>query len=149
MNTSAELSVREIQAALDAGPTDGPWGFAHCTEMNGIATVASCGLYAIGPDYKLPENACYDEHSGCDVDATFIAACCPANMRKVLALLQSQAAEIERMRIALTEIAYKERAAKTGLSDFGESWDKGLFIGTLQGIAQKAIKRRATTQPKG
>ena len=55
--------------------------------------------------------------------------------------------ENEKLRAALTEIAEREIKQRHGLTDFGESWNKGLFIGSLKEIARNALKARAALSP--
>ena len=54
--------------------TPGPWIFAP--DPSGIATVAWCGSYRIGPDtgHGDPHMAHYDEHGLDEADARLIAA---------------------------------------------------------------------------
>lgn len=102
--TQAKTGVeveRLIGEALAKGPTAGTWGFAHCTDTHGIATVVTSGLFVVGPDYKTPEMADYSEHAGCDVDAAYIAACNPENIRQLLASLAAERAEAVRVREAI------------------------------------------------
>lgn len=63
------------------------------------------------------------------------------------ALLAAKQEELDKMREALTEIAEREMKQRHGLTDFGESWNKGLFISSLKEIARNALKRRAALSP--
>lgn len=99
------MSIERIRAALAAGPTPGPWS---------VETVpTSCGVcHKVGPfpgrrpgdpprhaclyaDYPSQGNPADDE---LEANAAFIAACNPAAIHDLLAHIDAQAAEIERLR---------------------------------------------------
>lgn len=153
-NTQAELSVREIQAALDAGPIPGPW---YVKEIKGHCTDE---VHTSHPDWQREGTqrsfvTSADHAHGHDAQifgqcARYIAACNPANMREVLALIQSQAAEIERMR----QDKKKSPDWKELLTELTEALDNS-FISSWQSTAgwqkqlNEAMDALATTQPKG
>lgn len=84
--TDAEKQIRE---ALAAGPTPGPW----------VTMPANAGVHCvarINAWEAVPPSDCELSHDS--IDASFIAACSPANMTAILAHVDAQEAEIERLR---------------------------------------------------
>lgn len=139
---TAEPSVRErIEAALDAGPTDGPWTahfeeayFVRGPDQGRLAMAQNLkGLHGMGGRRSGNESA---------ANIKLIAACNPSNMREVLATIQSQGAEIERLRSEMRRyLPVLER-----LEAMPSAWIE-LTAGT--GIATLNSYRFALTTTKG
>lgn len=90
----------ELRAALEAGPTPGPWKWAADSR---IATVTTVAEYRIGPDYKTSCQARYDFHAACEIDAAYIAA---ANPEAIRALLAERDALLDAVRLAYDAMNY-------------------------------------------
>ena len=91
--TDAQAALAQVREALAAGPTPGPW----------VTMPANAGVHCvarINAWEAVPPSDCELSHDS--IDASFIAACSPANMTAILAHVEAQAAEIERLRAALT-----------------------------------------------
>lgn len=94
--------IARIRAALAAGPTPGPW--AHIGMGDVVALV--------GPDYELhPDHLHHicDAAGMCDVNPDYIAACNPSAMTALLAHMDAQAAEIERLQADAARIEALEK----------------------------------------
>lgn len=78
-----------------------------------------------------------------EANAAYIAAVNPTAIRQLLADHDAQVKalsdELVRVRGALTQIADKQMRSLDGLSDFGVSWERSLFIGSLKEIARAAL----------
>ena len=82
------MSIERIREALAAGPTPGPW----------VTMPANAGVHCvarINAWEAVPPSDCELSHDS--IDASFIAACSPANMTAILAHVEAQAAEIDRL----------------------------------------------------
>jgi hypothetical protein len=75
--------IARIRAALEAGPTPGPWKFEPGSFSNEDALIGKMGF--------VFEGAVYNDNG------QYIAACNPAAMTAVLGHIDAQAAEIERL----------------------------------------------------
>jgi hypothetical protein len=113
--------IARIRAALAAGPTPGPWGWNYealwCADFENHhegQSCAECGheAWECGPCVLAcaTESLCRDVVSLHEDDETWeakqadkdhIAACNPSAMTAILAHIDAQAAEIERLRKAL------------------------------------------------
>lgn len=94
--TNTQTALAQVREALAAGPTPGPW----------VTMPANAGVHCvarINAWEAVPPSDCELSHDS--IDASFIAACSPANMAAILAHVEAQAAEIERLRAALGRIA--------------------------------------------
>lgn len=86
--TDAQSALAQVREALAAGPTPGPW----------VTMPANAGVHCvarINAWEAVPPSDCELSHDS--IDASFIAACSPANMTAILAHVEAQAAEIERL----------------------------------------------------
>jgi len=90
--TDAQTALAQVREALAAGPTPGEWA---CYDDSNDGKTSRIEIVAIGktvariyrsvPEQDLP-------------NARLIAACSPANIAAILAHVEAQAAEIERLR---------------------------------------------------
>ena len=86
--TDAQAALAHVREALAAGPTPGPW----------VTMPANAGVHCvarINAWEAVPPGDCELSHDS--IDASFIAACSPANMTAILAHVKAQEAEIERL----------------------------------------------------
>lgn len=86
--TDAQQALAQVREALAAGPTPGPW----------LTMPANAGVHCvarINAWEAVPPSDCELSHDS--IDASFIAACSPANMTAILAHVKAQEAEIERL----------------------------------------------------
>ena len=83
-------AITRIRAALDAGPTPGKWKSRKRKGACYYDGVSKDGYVVEGPAY-VPD---YENPMLCWQDSRYIAACNPAAMTEVLALVDQQAAEI-------------------------------------------------------
>jgi hypothetical protein len=86
--TDAQAALAQVRDALAAGPTPGPW----------VTMPANAGVHCvarINAWEAVPPSDCELSHDS--IDASFIAACSPANMTAILAHVEAQKAEIERL----------------------------------------------------
>lgn len=86
--TDAQQALAQVREALAAGPTPGPW----------VTMPANAGVHCvarINAWEAVPPSDCELSHDS--IDASFIAACSPANMTAILAHVEAQEAEIERL----------------------------------------------------
>lgn len=97
--TDTDRAIAEIRAALDAGPTPGPWQKA--TDWSRAAVIQSTEPFkrvvCTGNQNNDDRFGAEDWSGATWVDADFIARCNPENMRAILAHVEAQAAEIERL----------------------------------------------------
>lgn len=105
--TDAQSALAQVREALANRPSAGPWvATLRDPGTFQVATVDNFGVYSRHPDHG--GNAVgFPEH-----DAAYIAACSPANIAAILAHVEAQEAEIDRLRAALVaamEIVQKER----------------------------------------
>jgi len=99
MTTDAQTALAHVREALAAGPTPGEWA---CYDDSNDGKTSRIEIVAIGktvariyrsvPEQDLP-------------NARLIAACSPANIAAILAHVDAQAAEIERLRAERDSIA--------------------------------------------
>lgn len=92
MTTDAQQALAHVREALAAGPTPGPW----------VTMPANAGVHCvarINAWEAVPPSDCELSHDS--IDASFIAACSPANMTAILAHVEAQAAEIERLQVGI------------------------------------------------
>lgn len=98
--TNAQAALAQVREALAAGPTPGPW----------VTMPANAGVHCvarINAWEAVPPSDCELSHDS--IDASFIAACSPANMTAILAHVEAQAAEIKRLRkLAMTTHLFEE-----------------------------------------
>lgn len=100
MSDDVQQALAQVLEALAAGPTPGPW----------VTMPANAGVHCvarINAWEAVPPSDCELSHDS--IDASFIAACSPANMTAILAHVQAQEAEIERLRAALNTCAWALR----------------------------------------
>ena len=98
--TDTQAALAHVREALAAGPTPGPW----------VTMPANAGVHCvarINAWEAVPPSDCELSHDS--IDASFIAACSPANMAAILAHVEAQAAENERLRAALNTCAWALR----------------------------------------
>lgn len=95
--TDADRALAQIKAALDAGPTPGPWDAFHKHKYDEwhVSVPLPRGTMRLA----LFTDGCPTERP--QADAEYIAACNPSNMRAIVAHIDAQAAEIERLRAEL------------------------------------------------
>lgn len=89
-------AIAQIEAALAAGPTDGPWFI--CRDSNDDGTVDIETGRIAQSEWPPAQNCEYGT-------AEYIAACNPAAMREVLDHIAKQATEIARLRAVLEKLA--------------------------------------------
>ena len=103
--TDAQAALAQVREALAAGPTPGPW----------VTMPANAGVHCvarINAWEAVPPSDCELSHDS--IDASFIAACSPANMTAILAHVEAQAAEIERLRKLLCKCDMRTRLVGDG-----------------------------------
>ena len=103
--TDAQAALAQVREALAAGPTPGPW----------VTMPANAGVHCvarINAWEAVPPSDCELSHDS--IDASFIAACSPANMTAILAHVEAQAAEIERLTAALKTCVWALRQPLDG-----------------------------------
>lgn len=103
--TNAQAALAQVREALAAGPTPGPW----------VTMPANAGVHCvarINAWEAVPPSDCELSHDS--IDASFIAACSPANMTAILAHVEAQAAEIERLTAALKTCVWALRQPLDG-----------------------------------
>jgi len=94
--TDAQAALAHVREALAAGPTPGPW----------VTMPANAGVHCvarINAWEAVPPSDCELSHDS--IDASFIAACSPANMTAIIAHVEAQEAEIERLRAGLRAVS--------------------------------------------
>lgn len=107
-------AIKQIEDALKAGPTDGPW-YGH------FDSVRTSNL----PQHRRDISRCIVDVTCTrgksereQINSLYIAVCNPANMREVLAHIKVQDAEITRLRKALQmlhdDVADYQRINKLG-----------------------------------
>lgn len=100
MTTDAQSALAQVREALAAGPTPGPW----------VTMPANAGVHCvarINAWEAVPPSDCELSHDS--IDASFIAACSPANMTAILAHVEAQEAEIKRLRkLAMSTHLFEE-----------------------------------------
>ncbi len=102
--TDAQTALAQVREALAAGPTPGPWYVR--TNRHPTTDGRSWGWLDAAPPGG-PQRAIAGvrvEWEGGDtsaVNARYLAACSPANMTAILAHVEAQEAEIERLTAAL------------------------------------------------
>jgi hypothetical protein len=94
MNEDTDRALAQIKAALDAGPTPGPWDAFHKHKYD--EWHVSVPLSGQSMSLALFSDGCPTDRP--QADAQLIAACNPSNMAAIVARLDAQAAEIERLR---------------------------------------------------
>jgi len=97
--TDAQAALAQVREALEAGPTPGEWVYYDDSsdgKTNRIEIVAIgktvARIYRSVQEQDLP-------------NARLIAACSPLNMSAILAHVEAQAAEIERLRAGLRAVS--------------------------------------------
>ena len=104
--TDAEKQIRE---ALAAGPTPGR-RFQGRSPHSYCVYDKKCWYEADGSRHgETPNLVVTISPEDAQADAQFIAACSPANMTAILAHVEAQAAEIERLRAALNTCVWALR----------------------------------------
>ncbi len=98
--TDAQAALAQVREALADRPSAGPWvATLRDPGTFQVATVDNFGVYSRHPDHG-GNAAGFPEH-----DAAYIAKCNPENIAAILAHVEAQAAENERLRAALGRIA--------------------------------------------
>ena len=92
-------AIKRIREALADGPTAGPWTVMPASA--GEQCVARINAWE-----SVPPNGVELAHD--TIDAAFIAACNPVNMAAILAHIDVQAAEIERLRADAERMDFME-----------------------------------------
>lgn len=93
--TDAQAALAQVRDALADRPSAGPW-VATLRDLGTfqVATVDNFGVYSRHPDHG-GNAAGFPEH-----DAAYIAKCNPENIAAILAHVEAQEAEIERLTLA-------------------------------------------------
>lgn len=88
--TDAQAALAQVREALEAGPTPGEWRYVFDDGYRTIVAAETSQSFMCDTEYYpwCPEN---------EADWKLIAACCPPNMSAILAHVEAQAAEIERL----------------------------------------------------
>lgn len=97
--TDAQQALAQVREALAAGPTPGPWQKA--TDWSRAAVIQSTKPFkrvvCTGNQNNDDRFGAEDWSGATWVDADFIARCNPENIAAILAHVDAQAAEIERL----------------------------------------------------
>lgn len=100
--TDAQQALAQVREALAAGPTPGPWQKA--TDWSRAAVIQSTKPFkrvvCTGNQNNDDRFGAEDWSGATWVDADFIARCNPENIAAILAHVEAQAAEIERLTLA-------------------------------------------------
>ncbi len=123
--TDAQAALAQVREALEAGPTPGPWSLKTVPTSDGschkigpfpsasrIHSEAHACVYAIG--IRLGINDSTPVARELLANARLMAACSPANIAAILAHVDAQAAEIERLRAALKTCVWALRQPLDG-----------------------------------
>lgn len=97
------MSIERIRKALAAGPTPGEWA---CYDDSSDGKTNRIEIAAIGKTVARIYRSVQEQDLP---NARLIAACSPANMTAILAHVEAQAAEIERLRAALNTCVWALR----------------------------------------
>lgn len=95
--------IAAIEAALAAGPTEGPWERLRWINKTADGEVTGYGWQFTADDYLLPLCTQTGDDEEVDANAAFIAACNPKAMRELLAELARLRAENEALRRPLQD----------------------------------------------
>lgn len=90
--TDAPTALAQVREALEAGPTPGEW---VCYDDSSDGKTNRIEIVAIGKTVARIYRSVQEQDLP---NARLIAACSPANMTAILAHVEAQAAEIERLR---------------------------------------------------
>jgi hypothetical protein len=101
MTTDAQAALAQVREALAAGPTPGEWRYI-VDDGDRKLTAEVSGSFMCDTAYYpwCPDN---------EGDWKLIAACSPANMSAILAHVEAQKAEIERLTAALNTCVWALR----------------------------------------
>ena len=92
--TDAQSALAQVREALAAGPTPGEW---VCYDDSSDGKTNRIEIAAIGKTVARIYRSVQEQDLP---NARLIAACSPANMRTILAHVEAQEAEIERLTLA-------------------------------------------------
>ena len=111
--TDAQAALAQVREALEAGPTPGGWSLKTVPTSDGschkigpfpsasrIHSEAHACVYAIGICLGINDSTPVARELL--ANARLMAACSPANIAAIIAHVEAQEAEIERLRAALT-----------------------------------------------
>lgn len=92
--TDAQAALAQVREAMAAGPTPGEWRYIVDDGDRKLTAAGASGAFMRDTTYYpwCPDN---------EGDWKLMAACSPANMTAILAHVEAQAAEIERLTAAL------------------------------------------------
>lgn len=122
--TDAQTALTQVREALSAGPTPGPWH--HCQPFQSVRAERTIHgpVPAQRVDFVSTKTQPVHERiiipmAGKEAhvrseDMAFIAACNPENIAAILAHVEAQEAEIERLRAALKTCAWALRQPLDG-----------------------------------
>lgn len=97
--TDAQQALAQVREAMAAGPTPGEWA---CYDDSNDGKTSRIEIVAIGKTVARIYRSVQEQDLP---NARLIAACSPANVAAILAHVEAQEAEIERLRAVLERIA--------------------------------------------
>lgn len=105
--TDAQTALAQVREALAAGPTPGEWRYIVDDGDRKLTAAGASGAFMRDTTYYpwCPDN---------EGDWKLMAACSPANMTAILAHVEAQEAEIERLRAALKTCVWALRQPLDG-----------------------------------
>jgi hypothetical protein len=108
MLSDAQAALAQVREALAAGPTPGEWA---CYDDSSDGKTNRIEIVAIGKTVARIYRSVQEQDLP---NARLIAACSPANMTAILAHVEAQEAEIERLRKLLCKCDMRTRLVGDG-----------------------------------
>lgn len=127
MTTDAQSALAQVREALAAGPTPGEW---VCYDDSSDGKTSRIEIVAIGKTVARIYRSVQEQDLP---NARLIAACSPANMTAILAHVEAQAAEIERLRAERDELARQFEPKR-------EHWNNYFAAKAMQSILLAAMR---------
>jgi len=114
--TNAQTALAQVREALTAGPTPGQWFAVNDgNRTEPFMNVKAERISGRGPTHEVAICATGDSPQSMETaNARHIAACNPVNMTAILAHVDAQAAEIERLRQLLCKCNMRTRMVGDG-----------------------------------
>ena len=131
MTPSLESVVAQIEQALEAGPTPGPWTGPVMSDSWPPGWIAVCESYEDAPQEHIPggyfvhtghwhpQHEAHKDDSQSSKDAAFIASCNPHNIRILLDALKEAQRDARRYR-GFIDTAGRQPICFLGLDYYGK-----------------------------